>query len=105
MAVGPGMVQMQLYTTAALKKRLNDAFGEGRVSANVERILRAHLDNPLEEKKLRLKELNAEVRRFNADYGMRLALMEEASPAPPEEISFAPPARDSFTGEKTTSRS
>jgi len=82
---GQGMVSMQLYTSEQLKKMLVKTFGEGRVSANVERILRAHLANPVEEKKLRLQELNEQLRHFNADYGMNLELIEEKPPMPPKE--------------------
>ena len=84
--VGAGMVQMQLYTTEQLKKALIKEFGEGRVSANVERILRAHLISPDEEKKLRLAELQKEIRRFNADFMMGGELIfPEAPPTPPKE--------------------
>ena len=85
---GPGMVSIQLYTTEQLKKLLTKEFGEGRVSANVERILRAHLLSPEAEKKLRLEELNREIRRFNADFMMGGELIfpeKEVPPRPPEE--------------------
>jgi len=87
-----GMVSMQLYATEQLKKMLVKQFGEGRVSANVERILRAHLANPAEEKKLRLQELNAEVRRFNSDYNTQAELIfkEEIPPLPQEEKEVQP---------------
>ena len=80
---------MQLYATEQLKKMLIKEFGEGRVSANVERILRAHLSTPEAEKKLRLEELNREIRRFNADFMMGGELIfpekEESPPLPPKE--------------------
>lgn len=81
-----GMISMQLYMSEQLKKALLKEYGEGRVSANVERIIRAHLSNPAEEKKLRLQELNQEIRRFNADYGVNAELIfPEVPPKPPEE--------------------
>lgn len=84
--VGLGMVQMQLYTTDQLKRMLIKQFGEGRVSANVERILRAHLLNPESEKKIRLAELQTEIRRFNADFMMGAELIfPEPPPQPPQE--------------------
>lgn len=84
---GAGMVQMQLYVSEQLKARLLREFGEGRVSANVERILRSHVENPVEDKKLRFAELNKAVRAFNFEFGMSLELMagEEKPPMPPKE--------------------
>lgn len=83
-----GMVSLQIYATEQLKKMLVKEFGEGRVSANVERILRAHLSSPENEKKLRLEELNREIRRFNSDFMMGGELVfpeKEEPPKPPEE--------------------
>jgi hypothetical protein len=67
---GMGMGIITLYATDDLKRRLIKAFGEGRVSANVERILRHHLADTNEEKKMRLADLNKEIAHFNADYKM-----------------------------------
>lgn len=85
---GNGMMALQLYTTVQLKEKLEKTFGPGKISANVERILRLHLENPAEEKKLRLRELQKEIRRFNADFmcGGELIFPEkEEGPAPQEE--------------------
>jgi len=81
-----GMKTLQLYVSEDLWNKLRRTFGEGRVSANVEKILRQHIGNPAEEKKLALMELNKQVRRFNADFDMRLELREEEMPPmPPKE--------------------
>jgi hypothetical protein len=81
------MTTIQLYVTEELHGLLNKTFGQGKMSANVERILRAQLLSPAQEQKLRLQELNREVRRFNADFmtGAELIFPEEAPPKPPEE--------------------
>ena len=88
MGPGSGMVVIQLYTTLQLKERLYKEFGDGKVSANVERILRQHLDNPAAEKKLRMRELQAEIKRFNADMGENAELIfpqKESPPLPPPQ--------------------
>lgn len=66
-----GMRSKQMYLTEQLCDIMSKAWGEGRVSANVERVIRAHLANPDAEKKIRLQELNQLLSRFNADYNMR----------------------------------
>ena len=79
---------MQIYVSEQLKTALIKNFGEGRVSANIERILRAYLANPKEEKKIRLMELNSELRRFNADFmegGEIIFPVKEIPPTPPKE--------------------
>jgi len=83
---GKGMGIITLYATDDLKKKLTKAFGEGRVSANVERILRHHLADDGEEKKMRLEEINSLIHKFNFDYKMNFELMnQEVPPGPPEE--------------------
>jgi hypothetical protein len=62
------MKTIQLYVSESLHAMLLKMFGVGKMSGNVERILRAHLSNVENEKTLRLRELNAELRRFNADF-------------------------------------
>ena len=82
------MRSKQMYLSEQLCNMLDKAFGEGRVSANVERVLRAHLANPDQEKKLRLAELEKEVRRFNADFFMGGEIIfpeKETPPIPPKE--------------------
>ena len=66
-----GMRSKQMYFTEQICDAMTRAWGEGRVSANVERVIRAHLANPDAEKKIRLQELNQLLSRFNADYNMR----------------------------------
>ena len=88
MASGDGKMQAkQMYFTEQLCRIMEKAWGEGRVSANAERVIRAHLLDSEAEKKLRLAELQKEIRRFNADFFMagELIFSEEAPPRPPEE--------------------
>ena len=66
-----GMRSKQMYFTEQICDAMTKAWGEGRVSANVERIIRAHLANPEAEKKIRLQELNQLLSRFNADYNTK----------------------------------
>jgi hypothetical protein len=78
----------QLYFTEQLCVMMNKAWGEGKVSANVERVVRAHLMNEEGEKKLRLQELERELRRFNADFFMGGEIIfpeKETPPAPSPE--------------------
>lgn len=81
---GAGMVQMQIYASEDLKRRLTKEFGEGRVSANVEKILRFYLEHPEEEKKMRLKEINESIRRFNADFQTNAEIIFPEPPPSPQ---------------------
>lgn len=75
--VAAGMKSKQMYFTEQLCDLMEKTFGEGKVSANVERIIRAHLANPEAEKKLRLMEINKEIARFNSEYNMQGHLVFE----------------------------
>jgi len=59
---------MQIYVSDDLRDLLRAEFGEGRVSANIERILRLHLENPNREKQEKLKAIQVLVRGFNASF-------------------------------------
>jgi hypothetical protein len=63
------MDTIQLYITHDLHGSLEKTFGHGRMSANVERILRAYLKDPTQEKALRLNELQRALRNFNSEFG------------------------------------
>lgn len=86
---GSGMAVITIYATEELKRKLTKAFGEGRISSNVERILRHHLQDSVEEKKMRLAELNQAVALFNHDFNMagHLIFEEEIPPRPPKELT------------------
>ena len=80
------MKTIQLYVTESLHTLLRRQFGEGKMSANVERIIRLYLSDPDMEKKAALAELQKRVRAFNGVWGMRFELIEEElPPAPPTE--------------------
>lgn len=84
------MRSKQMYFTEQLCTMMTKAWGEGRVSANVERVIRAHLADPANEKKIRLQELGRELRRFNADFMMGGEILfpeKETPPTPPKEKS------------------
>ena len=85
----------QLYFTEELCKMLDKKYGEGKVSSNVEVILRAYLSNPLEERKIRWKELVQSLSYFNSDFKEDLIITERENvkevsppPPPPEENSL-----------------
>ena len=69
------MERKMFYLTKELCEELEKAFGHGKVSSNIERILRNYLANPANEEKIRLAELNKELRRFNADFKKELELV------------------------------
>lgn len=72
---GPNMTGIQLYVSKELAETLEKSFGKGKISANIERVMRFYLGNPVEEKKLRLRELMAKVRRFEADYAVKIDVL------------------------------
>lgn len=83
-----GMKSKQMYFTEQLCDLMTKAWGDGRVSANVERIVRAHLADAAAEKKLQLAELQRAISRFNGEFGMNGEIIfpeKEIPPAPPKE--------------------
>lgn len=85
------MKSVQLYITEDLHHKIERTFGRGKMSANVERILRYHLQDANQERRLRLQELNRTLRLFNSDFGEAWELVlpdkEESPPLPPKEES------------------
>lgn len=86
------MRTIQLYVTEELHGLLKKTFGDGKMSANVERILRAHLQDSIQERKLRFMELTKAVKRFNADFSESAELiMPEPEPSAREKEREAMP--------------
>lgn len=86
------MKAKQMYFSEDLCDFLEKEFGEGRVSANVEKILWAYTNDSGAEKKIRWQELNKLLKHFNSDFqeGYELVRPEkEAPPTPPEEKEVA----------------
>lgn len=82
------MKSVQLYITEELHQMIERTFRHGKMSANVERILRFHLADAGQEHKLRLQELWRALKHFNSDFGEEWELVlpeKEAPPLPPEE--------------------
>jgi len=75
-------VQKSVYFKESTWKRLDKFFGRGRVSANIERIILRYMENPEEDRKAKLADINKQLREFCGVYGMKLAIYEEK-----EEIS------------------
>jgi len=69
------MKTVQLYITQDLHGILIKTFGHGKMSANVERIIRAHLQDAGQEKKLQLQELNKQIRLYNSEWAENAELM------------------------------
>ena len=62
------MESIQIYVSAEMSRLLRDAYGEGKLSANIERVMRAHLSTPENEWTLRYTALKKEVKKLNAEF-------------------------------------
>ena len=73
----------QLYFTELMIEKLEKTFGEGKVSANVERILWIHLKDPSAEKKAAMMSLQQHLKEFNSEYNECFELIKEDTPPMP----------------------
>lgn len=80
-------IQKSVYFKESTWKLLEKYFGYSKVSANIERILLRHLEDPNAEKKARLAEIQQKLAEFNGVWGMKLEIreQEEEPPLPPKE--------------------
>lgn len=76
------LVQKSVYLSSATWAQLDRHFGRGKVSANIERILRLHLSDASAEKKAALQKINRLLAEFNGVYSMRLEITEGAAIMP-----------------------
>lgn len=84
------MIGKQIYISEELNTMLNANFGEGKISSNIERILRTHLADPDNEVKMQYQDLKRTEKIFNALYprwclSIVLTPREEKTPTPPKE--------------------
>ena len=86
-----GMMGIQIYITEEMSKLLRESYGEGKISANIERVMMAHLSNPDREAQLRMNEIKKACKLFNHEFPeweLKLVIGvvdKEKAPAPPKE--------------------
>ena len=79
------MEQKSIYLSESCWKILARRFERGKVSANLEKIIRHYCSNPAEEKKEALAELQYHLREFNGVWNESFELIKKES----EEIDNA----------------
>lgn len=58
----------QIYISQELDKMLHEAYGEGKISAGIERVMRAHLSSKDSEANLQIAEIKKACKRFNSEF-------------------------------------
>lgn len=88
------MRSLQIYITEEMHELITSNFETGKMSANIERILRAHMQTPDGEDSLLMRELNTEVKKFNGLSYNWVAIVDytekKKSPQAPKEIKVTP---------------